>query len=246
MFPDQKFGFNAKADKFVTTEARIRDVCETCNNGPLSKWDAYAKRLLTSLHCERTYPQDAQLTIAYEYDPLLRWLLKVSYNASRAVGEVRGLLLDTAPYLIGRGVAPAVAFLSVEVVRDTPVTEEIRVDLPEGAAAWDHIPTRMFRVGPGIMSGGTRPVPDHCLRFVAVNSWYFTFCLVPASTKRATRRQLARLYATHVADAAQLRPDQESVTIPVSRRTGMDLYAYQGQRVARQWMEYVAKSGRLS
>jgi hypothetical protein len=34
MFPKQKLGYNARADRFVAAELTVRDVCAACNNGP--------------------------------------------------------------------------------------------------------------------------------------------------------------------------------------------------------------------
>ena len=62
-FPDHKFGYNPRADRFLTCEAQIRDVCQRCNNGTLSELDAYAKRFLTSIACEQTYRSRTMLNI---------------------------------------------------------------------------------------------------------------------------------------------------------------------------------------
>jgi hypothetical protein len=243
--PTHKTGYNARANRFMTWEAQVRDVCEDCNNGPLSALDGYARRFLTALHCERTYAESQQLVITYDYLLLLRWLLKVSYNAARALSQTPHLLKEAVPFIRdGQTSPPAVAFLAVEVVRDAPLTADARGELPEEARGWSHIPAKMFRVGPGVLYEPRSPTPHahHCMRFVAINSWYFTFCLVGASTDRPARRRLLSSHRGFVPDAVVLSRQQSTATLSVSRRTVIDLYAFQGMRVQDQWREYAKQA----
>ena len=240
-FPTQKLGYNERADRFMSWEAQVRDVCEGCNNGALSKLDQYAREFLTAMRCERTYQNAEQLEFDYDYSLLLRWLLKVSYNAARALSTVPSLLQAAVPFIRdGEAARPEIAFLSVEVVRDTPIPDAIRQDLPPDARDWRYIPARMFRVGPGILHDPRGGVPqvEYSIRFVAINAWYFTVCLVEPGTDRASRRRIATSYRSFVPDSVPLRSLDTRARINVSRRTGTAIYAPQGLRVADQWRDY--------
>jgi hypothetical protein len=240
-FPTQKLGYNARADKFLTWEPQVRDVCAACNNGFLSSLDGYARRFLTSLHCQRTYRSDTEISFQYDHNLLLRWILKVSYNASRALSETPGLLKQCVPFIRdGEAAHPPIAFLAVEVVRDTIIQPEMREFLPEVARTWSHIPARMFRAGPGILVAPSRSdrLPENILRFVAINAWYFTVCIVPAEVGRQPRRRLGTSFKAHIRDAVMLSPSNNEVRVRVSKRTGMDAYEFQAKRVANQWRKY--------
>jgi hypothetical protein len=245
-FPNQKLGYNQRADKYMTWEAVVRDVCERCNGGPLSALDNYARTFLKAVKYERTYETTADITFSYDFDLLARWLLKVSFNAARALSRAPALLKATVPYILRGEIRPSIAFLSIEVLRDTPVPDSERHHLPSEGRDWHHIPTRMFRIGPGglnlspIQSLG---VPEYCYRFVEINAWFFTICLVPTAAERPMKRRLLRLYRSALPDATILTPYGHAESVRVSRRTSLEAYAQQGTRVARQWQEYLANLG---
>jgi len=62
--------------------AAVRDVCEACNNGVLSSLDAYAAKLDRAYFAE-IITASPGIEFQYEIKPLLRWLLKISYNDDR-------------------------------------------------------------------------------------------------------------------------------------------------------------------
>ncbi|MFC0446342.1 hypothetical protein ACFOD1_07425 [Pseudidiomarina halophila] len=77
-------GWNESAQKIVSGEAKIKDVCKPCNNGPLSDLDSYGKRFLTNAGVFIENFLLERRTVQYEYSSLLRWLLKISFNSARA------------------------------------------------------------------------------------------------------------------------------------------------------------------
>jgi hypothetical protein len=240
-FPDQKLGYNSSADKFMKWEATVRDVCAACNNGPLSQLDQYARVLLENIDCGRTYTERATLRFRYDYHLLVRWLLKVSFNAARGLSTPPTLLSNSVPYILNAEMPPVIAFVAVEVIRDTPISESERATLPEAARNWRHVPTQMFRVGPALLvppMSGKDALPPYCLRFVAINSWYFSVCLVASSQDRADRRRLVRLFRQLEPDAVILGGNNSSATVRVSRKTFAEAYALQGRRTAEKWRQY--------
>ncbi len=240
-FPTQKTGYNIRADKFMTWEPQVKDVCRMCNNGALSGLDGYAREFLSSLHCERTYTDRVDVTFAYDYVSLVRWLLKVSYNSTRAVTDTPRLLRQCVPFILDESAPhPPIAFVAVEVIRDTPVGPPERALLSEDARTWTHIPTKMFRVGPGLLHDPKMQHirAEYVLRFVAINAWYFTYCITSNDVDRAERRRLAAAFASLVPDGLLLSSGRSEAKICVSRRTGVDAYTFQGLLVQNQWREY--------
>lgn len=77
-------GWNESAQKIVGGEAKIKDVCKPCNNGPLSDLDGYGKRFLTNAGVFVDNFLLEKQSVQYEYSSLLRWLLKISFNSARA------------------------------------------------------------------------------------------------------------------------------------------------------------------
>jgi len=99
-------GWNEVANRMVVGEAKIRDVCGYCNNGPLSQLDSYGKELLTySGLLVRNYTKKT-LTLTYNYSLLLRWLLKVSFNSARTDGVHAPIFEGHIPFILGCAPAP--------------------------------------------------------------------------------------------------------------------------------------------
>ena len=89
-----KVGWNQKANDVIGGEAKIGDVCEECNNGPLSDLDAYGQNfLITNGFLSQTFTKTST-DIYYDYFQLIRWLMKISYNAATAVDDKHASAFD--------------------------------------------------------------------------------------------------------------------------------------------------------
>src|SRR5258708_39077844 len=72
-----KIRYSAKAPKTFSGEMTIRDVCYSCNNGPLSNLDAYACELFDEYF--KNFVQNGEVvSFKYHFSSLTRWLLKVA------------------------------------------------------------------------------------------------------------------------------------------------------------------------
>ena len=112
-------GYNARyigsQQKFVEAELTVKDVCASCNNGALSTLDSYICRLFDAQFVRIAQPRRAR-TLVYEYEPLLRWLLKTSYNAARANHtDVTRLGVYSSFILLG-GIPPQDVQMRLELV----------------------------------------------------------------------------------------------------------------------------------
>lgn len=75
--------YSKRENMFYTGDPTIKDVCAHCNNVVLSKLDSYLCGLYDLLFHRILKPGEGT-RIEYDYDLLLRSLLKISYNSSRA------------------------------------------------------------------------------------------------------------------------------------------------------------------
>jgi hypothetical protein len=83
--------FSAKANTTFAGDLNISDVCARCNNGPLSRLDAHACELYDR-RFSKFVEAGASVPFTYDYGLLMRWLLKVSFNAARLTGQDVALL----------------------------------------------------------------------------------------------------------------------------------------------------------
>jgi len=72
------------ADKILSNiEPTIADVCGQCNNGALSRLDAYFLALFDR-YFTNVAVNGEEIKLDFNFDELLRWLLKMGYNMGRA------------------------------------------------------------------------------------------------------------------------------------------------------------------
>jgi len=97
--------FSARAPlTHVQGDLIVKDVCRSCNSGPLASLDGYGKELYDRYFAAPIYADEA-VSLDYDGDRLLRWLLKVSYNSARAqnadvrvLREYRKVMLGETPF----------------------------------------------------------------------------------------------------------------------------------------------------
>ncbi|MCP1426264.1 hypothetical protein J3D43_004780 [Paenibacillus xylanexedens] len=97
--PDYGFGYNGGAGKYTLSADQIKDVCQDCNNVILSKLDSYGKDLCDKYFDSFIHTQP--ITFEYDYNLLLRWILKISYNAARAYKTSTVEFESYIPYILG-------------------------------------------------------------------------------------------------------------------------------------------------
>ena len=91
--------YSERAGTTFSGDMIIKDVCANCNNGPLSLLDAYAAKLYEA-YFGKFGPTRESIEFIYDFGKLVRWLLKISYNASRGTGVDSELLAQYSPVMI--------------------------------------------------------------------------------------------------------------------------------------------------
>lgn len=80
---DNPYWLDRLEKKLISGEPTVKDVCANCNNVVLSRLDAYACNLYRR-YFHKIADIGDQLDFEYEYDHLLRLILKINFNSARA------------------------------------------------------------------------------------------------------------------------------------------------------------------
>lgn len=162
--------------KVVAGEMTIADVCENCNNGPLSKLDEYICELYDKYFCQ-LHEKGAEVELCYDWTKLGNWLLKASYNAARAAGNIRDakVLSSFADFI--RGVDERQPDLAIWVDLTEPSYLAIQRD--SGVFIVNKMQPLMTRLTTIAIPG--EDFQHYILRMVAINSFYF-YLAIPTQT----------------------------------------------------------------
>lgn len=152
--------YNPKAGRLLWTEMVINDVCEPCNNGPLSILDTYGAKLFDK-YFSNYYLGDEPLTFEYDYQRLAKWLLKLSFNAARANQSDHVRLAQYCHSLLNANCdLPEDLSIAVDLLKPEAIDPEKEPVLPAS--------NRICRIS------FSEPIDDWCtVRLVAINSFYF-------------------------------------------------------------------------
>ncbi len=83
LFPECDLTIDSTRNKQYKSDPVIKDVCEVCNSKKLNYIDDYAKQFINQYFIN-TYELYDTLDFVYEYDKLLKVLLKYTYNDLRS------------------------------------------------------------------------------------------------------------------------------------------------------------------
>jgi len=161
--------YNPKTNKYYQGDAVIKDVCSICNNEKLSMLDSYLSSLYDNF-LGRIVEAGEQATIEFDYSLLLRSLLKISYNSTRASDNVasKNLLQTYANFIIDGGYCKTV-MLQLQIV-----TSSRMMDLESGAERT--IRPVMMRCA--LVAYGGPLAHRFCIRMIAINSFWF-YLIIP-------------------------------------------------------------------
>jgi hypothetical protein len=101
--PHYEARFSKKDRKIGQNEHVIKDVCTTCNSGPLSQVDDYCHILYDEYFSK---PVEGPIEFEYDFRKLTRWLLKVSFNSARKQKARVSSFKPLIPYMLGDSPTP--------------------------------------------------------------------------------------------------------------------------------------------
>lgn len=142
-------------EKAITSALEIGDVCARCNSGPLSQLDAYLCGLNDEYFSKIVHP-GGRIRFIFDFDLLLRMLLKLGYNVARARKWPLRNWQGTAPYILGKAPYPSGLRVFLQLMIPTPV-EKTNLPVSPGATEVPPWPMSVYVVDvssfPGLMSG---------------------------------------------------------------------------------------------
>jgi hypothetical protein len=206
--------YNQKTNRLFSGEPVIKDVCAICNNVNLSNLDNYLSSLFEN-NLRHIVKAGTDASLDYSYDLLLRSLLKISYNASRAASSDKNTKahFKFAKYILNGGYAPQV------MLRLQIVTSSKKVDLDNGDQS-DFLP-QLLRCGYIPYDG----VLHHrfLIKLVAINSYWF-YLIIPfkSEPKHKWREMLEGFSHWRIQPGVVIDPTLNTLHIPVDKTTYFD------------------------
>lgn len=206
---NDRASYLSKIGKLLWTDLVIKDVCEKCNNGPLSHLDEYGATLYDAHFAD--YAKDATaVEFRYDFQKLAKWLIKLSYNSARAAGSDFQRLSHYKAALIQPTVPlPDDFSIAVDLVLPSPIDGVQNGVFPSS--------NRICRIA------FTHGVADWCtVRLVAINSFYF-WILIQHKPNHLVNPDHARAVLSKIR-GAYLPPSSDVVRITPSGLTTLEMH----------------------
>ena len=198
--------------KMVGGQLTVKDVCQKCNNGVLSELDSYGLELFKR-YFGRIAETGESVTFDYDYDRLLRWILKLSFNSARAnnANDLQHLQKHRW-YILGQRKRPARLALYLTLVFQHAVDEDTRARATQlGAKISDLHTPDMLRIGRfTIQDSAWTPLVS---RTTILQSFFFSFFWVSEKAPGSEITRLKGLFTKHQENAVFLAPDRERVRV---------------------------------
>jgi len=166
--------YHRKNENFFRGELTIRDVCDECNNGELSKLDNYICELYDR-YFHRIVKQSGSIVFKYDQNRLLRWLLKISFNSARSNGSDSEELRGLSTYILSGTQVPCSVSLRAELVKPSR-----NLNYVKGNGSKKYIEPNSVRCCR--IESQLGMVPGATLRLVSINSYYFWIVVSPITT----------------------------------------------------------------
>lgn len=206
--------YNPRINAFYNGEAVIKDVCATCNNVHLSKLDNYMGDLHEKYFQHILLPGDSAC-IEYDYNLLLRALLKISFNSARAFAEDKTtkLLSKYSRFIIDNSCSPK-TMLKLQIVT---ASKKINIETGADEGLFEPVHLRCATLGyDGRLSH------RFLVRMVAINCfWFYIILPYKAEPEHKWREFLEGLGNWITPTGITLSPKARSINIPREQTTYM-------------------------
>jgi len=203
-----------KSDSYFRSDLVVKDVCGLCNNGALSKLDNEFINLFETYMAVPIAPGD-EAKIKFNYNSLLRFLIKVSYNSARASSDGKQAvetLKRYVPFILGKKSSAPEVMLRLQIFTSAKRfnTETNKV---EGI-----IEASMLRNAKIPYDG---PQCDNfMLRMVAFNSFWFYLIIPTDNASRLKRERFIKGFKSWaIQPGVALSPANSDLVIPVNKTT---------------------------
>ncbi|HRQ96786.1 MAG TPA: hypothetical protein PK440_17580 [Candidatus Accumulibacter phosphatis] len=205
--------YNPRTDGFYIGDPVIRDVCADCNNEKLSPLDAYLSELYDRNFAKVIEPGES-VQLAYSYERLLRAILKISYNSTRASGNSQSIAAHQrfVRYVLNGGHCGKLA-LRLQIVTSAKV-----INLAGGSdSALMPAALRCAVLNyEGVLSH------RFVVRLIGINSfWFYLVLSFKEEPDHKWRDFLQGFMAWATPSGVAIQPGSKSIEIPVEKTTYM-------------------------
>jgi hypothetical protein len=201
--------YNPRNEKFHKHDPIIKDVCEQCNNTHLSGIDVYLAGIFDNFFVDYIEAGNSA-EFAYDYNSLIRGLMKISYNSVRSTDneKQKKLLARFAKQIILGGAFPSIMVRLQIVTTSNAVTllgDEVGVLRPD-----------VLRCGVIAYTG--RLSSRFCIRLVGFRSYWF-YVIIPYKNEpqHIWKELLENLENWETPMGVLLSPTATRVSIPASK-----------------------------
>lgn len=207
--------YNKKVNRFFKSDPVIKDVCASCNSVKLSSLDTYLCELYDSFFHTVIAPGKSA-SLEYNYEKLLRGLLKVSFNSVRTQYEGNGKISaheKFSSYILDGGYKPNDVQLRLLIVTSSTMY------IPEQGFTAQLKPD-FFRCTDINYDGPLRN--RFIVRAVIIKSYWFYIVISKRREDKAKWNRFNRGFESWLVQPGQiLRPGNVSLSIPVNQTTYM-------------------------
>ena len=215
----------------VGGEGKVKDVCAECNNGVLSDLDGYGKKLLSESGLLVHNYVKMSITLRYDYELLLRWLLKISFNSSRTDGAHSHLFEKYVPFILGKSPAPprhrlaCLAYLAApERLGESNIRQEPFLRITQGSKFLNPFLVR-------ICYGGVSGEHSYTLRLNIFGPVVFHLVLFNESTLPGHSATAIRRLLKLSPGALEIDRKHRLLQLQAGERSWLSLYEHQVNRI---------------
>lgn len=222
--------FSVRGQRVHGADYVVKDVCETCNVERLSLLDSYFCRLYDE-YFVHLHDFDSTVTFRYDFNLLVRSLLKIAYNSARQGLSNPKPLAALQEYIAGRDSCPMPLAIFTEIVSPSMV--------PQSDGSICKVMPNMYRsiLGRFLGPGGDRIL----LRMVSVNSYYFHLIVPLARLTQEEFELVVTKFAENIRGVVRLSPGLTEVTIHTSPQDGIRSMIPQLSTYREQYRQFFAK-----
>lgn len=203
-----------RSDTFFRADLVVKDVCAFCNNGFLSRLDNYFISLFERYMTVPILPGD-KVEIEFDYNSLLRFLLKVSYNSSRASGDgVQAIevLSRYVPFMQGYESSASDVMLRLQIFTSA---KKFNLETNRVEGLLDAYMLRSAK----IPYNGSQ-CDNFIIRMVAFNSFWFYLIIPVGFVSRLKREAVIKGFKKWcIQPGIPISPADSKLIIPVERTT---------------------------
>ena len=160
--------------KFIDSASTKKDVCSTCNNNALSDLDSYGKELYEQYFGNFIYAGETP-EFTYNYQRLVKWLLKCTYNSARVHNTDLEILSEYKGYFITDKPLPDDLIVYFSTLSPALFIEDASPKIASRSDETEAIEFKAFRLG--IFRLKDFNTINWCFRSVIINSYVFYLCV---------------------------------------------------------------------